>query len=223
MKLFLCMHFSSVESLIKEEIDNQKVVFIPTATLCEVYCCTRVEHSPKACNAQTIPKKKLQQAAIDAINEAVHCKDDTLSILQENVYAVIGQDNSDEIEEINRVIAEKQAELLKLVQGRKDYAKCADEMDELQKEKHLLLLKHAQLEGVKQRINELTELIQEQPLKLTEFDYKKVRKYIKQIEVFDDKFIVRFKAKFELELPRQQNVDQRQGLRSLLFFYAKFC
>lgn len=115
---------------------------------------------------------------------------------------MIGQDNSDEIEEINRVIAEKQAELLKLVQGRKDYAKCAVEMDELQKEKHLLLVKHAQQEGVKQRINELIELIQEQPPKLTEFDDKMVRKYIEQIEVFDDKFIVRFKAKFELELTR---------------------
>ena len=170
--------------------------------MCEGYCCIRVEHGSKACNAQTIPEEELKQAAIDAINEAVHCKDDTLSILQENVYAVIGQDNSDEVEEINRVIAEKQAELLKLVQDRKDYAKCADEMDELQKEKHLLLVKHAQLEGVKQRNNELTELIQEQPLKLTEFDDKMVKKYIEPIEVFDDKFIVRFKAKFELELTR---------------------
>ena len=31
MKLFLCSHFSSVGSLIKEEIDNKKVAFIPTA------------------------------------------------------------------------------------------------------------------------------------------------------------------------------------------------
>ena len=30
MKLFLCSHFSSVGSLIKEEIDNKKVAFIPT-------------------------------------------------------------------------------------------------------------------------------------------------------------------------------------------------
>ncbi len=29
MKLFLCSHFSSVGSLIKEEIDNKKVAFIP--------------------------------------------------------------------------------------------------------------------------------------------------------------------------------------------------
>ena len=37
MKLFLCSHFSSVGSLIKEEIENKKVAFIPTASLCEGY------------------------------------------------------------------------------------------------------------------------------------------------------------------------------------------
>ena len=37
MKLFLCSHFSSVGSLIKEEIDNKIVTFIPTASLREGY------------------------------------------------------------------------------------------------------------------------------------------------------------------------------------------
>ena len=37
MKLFLCSHFSSVGSLIKEAIDNKKVAFIPTASLHEGY------------------------------------------------------------------------------------------------------------------------------------------------------------------------------------------
>ena len=37
MKLFLCSHFSSVGSLIKEEIDNKKVAFIATASLREGY------------------------------------------------------------------------------------------------------------------------------------------------------------------------------------------
>ena len=35
MKLFLCSYFSSVGSLIKEEIENKKVAFIPTASLRE--------------------------------------------------------------------------------------------------------------------------------------------------------------------------------------------
>ena len=37
MKLFLCSHCSSIGSLIKEEIDNKKVAFIPTASLHEGY------------------------------------------------------------------------------------------------------------------------------------------------------------------------------------------
>ncbi len=37
MKLFLCSHFSSVENVIKEEIENKKVAFIPTASLREGY------------------------------------------------------------------------------------------------------------------------------------------------------------------------------------------
>ena len=37
MKLFLCSHFSSVGSLIKEEIENKKVAFITTASLREGY------------------------------------------------------------------------------------------------------------------------------------------------------------------------------------------
>lgn len=37
MKLFLCSHFSSVGNLIKEELDNKKIAFIPTASIYEGY------------------------------------------------------------------------------------------------------------------------------------------------------------------------------------------
>lgn len=37
MKLFLCSHFSSVGNLIKEELDNKKIAFVPTASIHEGY------------------------------------------------------------------------------------------------------------------------------------------------------------------------------------------
>lgn len=37
MNLFLCSHFSSVGDLIKEQIANKKIVFVPTASICEGY------------------------------------------------------------------------------------------------------------------------------------------------------------------------------------------
>ena len=37
MNLFLCSHFSSVGDLIKEQIANKKIVFVPTASIREGY------------------------------------------------------------------------------------------------------------------------------------------------------------------------------------------
>lgn len=37
MKLFLCSHFSSVGNLIKEELEDKKIAFVPTASIHEGY------------------------------------------------------------------------------------------------------------------------------------------------------------------------------------------
>ena len=127
---------------------------------------------------------------------------DVIAILEENILEVISQDNSDEIEKINKTIAEKQKELLELVHGKKDYSKCADEMEELRQHKQLLLVKHAQTEGTRQRINELAAYVKTQDTQITEYDDKLVRKYIEQIQIYDDKFVVCFKAKMEINVLR---------------------
>ncbi len=165
-------------------------------------CCSRVEKGPSSCKAPTIPEGELQQAVIDAMNTVLESSKDVIDILEENILEVISQDNSDEIEEMNKVIAEKQKELLKLVHGRNDYSKCADEMEELRQNKQLLLVKHAQTEGIRQRINELATYVKTQDTQITEYDDKLVRKYIEQIQVYDDKFVVCFKAKVEINILR---------------------
>ena len=165
-------------------------------------CCTRVEKGPSACSAPTVPEEELPQAVIDAMNAVLESSKDVIAILEENILEVISQDNSDEIEEINKTIAEKQKELLALVHGKKDYSKCADEMEELRQNKQLLLVKHAQTEGTRQRINELVAYVKTQDTQITEYDDKLVRKYIEQIQIYDDKFVVCFKAKMEINILR---------------------
>ena len=78
------------------------------------------------------------QAVIDAMNAVLESSKDVIAILEENILEVVSQDNSDEIEEINKTIAEKQKELLELVHSKKDYSKCADEMEKLRQNKQLL-------------------------------------------------------------------------------------
>ena len=165
-------------------------------------CCTRVEKGPSACSAPTVPEEELQKAVIDAMNAVLESSKDVIAILEENILEVISQDNSDEIEEINKTIAEKQKELLALVHGKKDYSKCADEMEELRQNKQLILVKHAQTEGTRQRINELAAYVKTQDTQITEYDGKLVRKYIEQIQIYDDKFVVCFKAKMEINVLR---------------------
>ena len=67
MKLFLCSHFSSVGSLIKEEIENKKVAFIPTASLREGYTGYVLPHY------LTAPFKKVTEKIITEFSDLNLC------------------------------------------------------------------------------------------------------------------------------------------------------
>lgn len=64
------------------------------------------------------------------------------------------------------------------------------------------IMARAKTEGVKKRITELVDFLQGAPQKLGEYDEALVRKYIEQIKIFEDRFIVCFKAKMELDIQR---------------------
>ena len=97
---------------------------------------------------------------------------------------------------------EKQKELVKFAHAKKDYTALADEIDILRDKKQDLLVQRAETEGVKKRIAELTDFLQDTVQELMEYDEGMVRKYIEQIKVYEDKFTVCFKAKVEIEIER---------------------
>lgn len=92
-------------------------------------------------------------------------------------------------------------------------------MEELRQKKQLLLVEHAKSEGVKQRINELSEYIHSENTRITEYDEKLVRKYIDQIKVYDDKFVICFKAKLEIVV----NVNILLYKKWKIFLYNYLC
>ena len=55
---------------------------------------------------------------------------------------------------------------------------------------------------MKKRIEELTDFLQGENHQLTEYDEGIVRKYIEEIMIYEDKFIVCFKVKIEIEMVR---------------------
>lgn len=74
-------------------------------------CCTRGEKGPSVCMAATVSEEELQCAVVDAMNAVLESSKDLIDILEENILEAISQDNSDEIEEITKTIAEKQKAL----------------------------------------------------------------------------------------------------------------
>ncbi len=98
------------------------------------------------------------------------------------------------MEEINKVLAVKRRELVKLAHAKKDYNDLADEIDKIREKKQRILVAKAETEVYKKRIEELQDFINEGDTELVEYDEKMVRKYIKAIRVFDDRLQVFFKA-----------------------------
>ena len=164
-------------------------------------CCTIVEGGPKACDAPTVQETELQEATVKAINLMVRCSS-MKEILKENIALAMADDNSGELEEINMVLAAKQTELVKLAHANKDYTSLANEIDKMREEKQRLLVVKAETEGYKKNIEELKDFINESDDELTEYDESLVRKYIKEIRIFDDKFHVFFKAGVDVEIAR---------------------
>lgn len=137
-----------------------------------------------------------------AVNQLLQCSQSLLDILKENIEVALADDNTGELEKLNAILAQKQKELVRIAHAKKDYTVLADEIEILRDKKQEILVQRAETEGVKKRISELSEFLQNTDTELTEYDEQMVRKYIEQIKVYDEKLTVCFKAKVEIDIPR---------------------
>lgn len=165
-------------------------------------CCTRVEHGPTACDAPTIQESDLQAAVVQAINLTLDNRENMMTTLQENVEAVIRQENETSSEGIEAKLLELQKELLKLANSKKDYNRVADEIDRLWELKQNALVESAEREGLKQRIREMREFLEQQSTEVTEYDELLVRRLIEKVTVYDERFEVEFKSGASISIQR---------------------
>ena len=101
------------------------------------------------------------------------------------------------------MLTEKQKELLELARARKDYSKLAEEIEKLKADKKELMVSKAQNEGVKRKVAEMEKFLQKAPTEVVEFDDIMVRRYIREIKIYDDRFQVIFKAGIDIDVPRK--------------------
>ncbi len=72
-------------------------------------------------------------------------------------------------------MAEQQKELLKLENAKKDYSKVADEIDRLREERQDILMREANRDGRRQRIEKMKAFLQQQADTPLEYDEQLVR------------------------------------------------
>lgn len=164
-------------------------------------CCTRVEHGPKACDAETIPEDKLQEVTVKAFNQLYHHKESVSEVLMENIKKVIYESNN-HLAPIDDQLQELQKELLKKANNNQKYDELVKEIYELREEKQRVIADTAERNGLKNRIAEMESFIKEFEFRIKKYDEQLVRTYIEKITVYDDHFTVEFKAGFKFDIER---------------------
>lgn len=76
----------------------------------------------------------------------------------------------------------------------------ADEIYRLRELKQNALIENAEREGKRQRIDEMTDFLNEQSCELEEYDEQLVRRLIEKVTVFDDKLTIEFKSGVEIDV-----------------------
>ena len=165
-------------------------------------CCARVEHGPDQCDAPTIQESDLQAAVVKAINLTLGNRSAMMTVLQKNIETVILQEDENSAEGITAKLKEKQQELLKLANAKKDYNSVADEIDRLRELKQKALIESAEREGLKKRIAEMKDFLNNQTVEVLEYDEQLVRRLIERVTVYEEKLEVEFKSGMTVDVER---------------------
>lgn len=122
--------------------------------------------------------------------------------LKENIEHVLLEEDTATIDSIDAKLEELQQELIKMAGARQDYEDLADEIDNLREQRLNAMTEKAEREGLKMRINEMQEFLENQTDRISEYDEQLVRKMIEKITIYDDKFVIEFKSGTSLDVRR---------------------
>jgi len=108
-------------------------------------CVSRLENTGLFCDARTVLESTIEQVLITTINQTLCGKDSFLSILKNNIEAVLSHENDNTLASIDKRLEELQTELVKLANSKAEYDKVGDEIYRLRDEKQKV--QYAQLKN----------------------------------------------------------------------------
>ena len=162
-------------------------------------CISRLESTGLECHARTVNEAVLENVVLSAINELLGDKSGYQEQLQQNIAEAI-RSSSTVTDEIDEKLAALQQELLQKANNKESYDAVADEILRLRDLKQQNAMDTSARDEQIRRINELQDFIRQQPTHLTGFDETLVKRWIKQITVWDDRITVELKSGVNIDI-----------------------
>jgi hypothetical protein len=144
----------------------------------------------------------MHNAVVRAINKTLGGREDMLEKLQQNVEETFVEQSEVVYEDIDAELVKLQEQLLQRVNADKDYEDIAVEIEKLRDKKQSLSVEASEREGLKARIQEMREFLEQQTTRIEEYDEQLVIRLIEKITAYEDKFVFRFKSGMTLDLKR---------------------
>ena len=163
-------------------------------------CISRLESTGLECHARTINELVLQDAVVKAINQMLGDKSSYQAQLQLNIASVIRASQATSVENIDEKLMALQQELIQKAQSKEAYDEIADEIFRLRELRQKTTVDTAARDEQIKRINDLQDYIAQQTTHLTEFDESMVRRWIKQITIWDDHITVELKSGVSIDV-----------------------
>lgn len=163
-------------------------------------CISRLEPTGQECHARTVNETVLENVVVQAINTLLGDKSTYQAQLQQNIAKVIRDAQKTTADGIDEQLLELQKELLKKANNKEAYDEIADKIFKLREQRQKCTVDTAARDSQIARINDLQDFIKEQRTDLAEFDEVLVKRWLKQITVWEDHFTVELKSGLKIDI-----------------------
>lgn len=137
---------------------------------------------------------------VAALNELLGDREGYQRQLQQNVATVIRVSATASADAIDEKLLELQQELLKKANSKEAYDEIADEIFRLRELKQQTTVDTVTRDEQIKRITALQDFIRSQSADLTEFDETLVRRWFKQITVYEDHYTIELKSGLKVDI-----------------------
>ncbi len=163
-------------------------------------CISRLEATGLECHARTVNETVLENVVVQAINQLLGDKSTYQAQLQQNIAKVIRDTQKTTADGIDEQLMELQKELLQKANNKEAYDEIADQIFKLREQRQQCTVDTAARDAQIARITELQDFIKGQTTDLTDFDDTLVKRWLKQITVWEDHFTVELKSGLSIDI-----------------------